>query len=873
MPRSATASGDGFANIGDDGLGARLRSGVDACDHPGLAKFRSLLDDWERLGQQDRKVLIARGMRLAATFDAPAAAPPKKKRRATQEPELKTSVPTRRPSERASPLAGAARDGAAAQAGHGGGRPEPTADAQDGPPAQVCRGEARPVPPGGAPRRRNAAEGAALAEALPDEAAARGPPPSIESLKGVGPATAKKLAAKGLHTIVDLAFVLPSRYEDRRHRKPIDELQDGDLAVIEGTGGALRQGFGRGRFMASLQIRVPQEDGSSRTVTARWFHRVGGLNKFSQGQAVLAVGPVRWYKGALTMAHPELREPGEPGPAVAVRYPAVEGVAPRTLSRVVRGAVQRLLQPDSGFVDALPPELARRHALPTQVQALAALHLPEDDTPREAVEALERGSSPAHRRLAFDEFFFFQLALLLDRAHLRGRVAHVRPDPDAFDRERIRACLPFEPTGAQWRVLDELAADLGEGRPMLRLLQGDVGSGKTAVAFASAVSIARSGAQTALMAPTEILAEQHLRTLAPWCEAAGLKLALLTGATPKAARTSLLAMLAAGNIDLLIGTHALLTADVHFAELGLVVVDEQHRFGVHQRAILRRKGTIPHLLVMTATPIPRTMALTAYGQLEVSVIDELPPGRTPPSTSLHTGKRGLGRARAEVARHVNKGQRAFVVCPLVEASDALEVTDVEATAAAFRELLPDKRVAVIHGRLSSKDKDAIMAGFRVGETDVLVATTVIEVGVDVPAATVMMVEHAERFGLAQLHQLRGRVGRGGGASVCLLHTGHGPKSDVAGRLSILTETSDGFVVAERDLELRGPGEMLGTRQAGAPRLRFAGFAGEGTKLLVAARDAARDLLESDPDLSLHPEVKAELQRRRADDAAITADAG
>jgi ATP-dependent DNA helicase RecG len=692
-------------------------------------------------------------------------------------------------------------------------------------------------------------------------------------LKGVGAATVKKLEAKGLRTVVDAAFVLPSRYEDRRSTAGLDAIAEGDIAVVRGTIGAVRQGFARGRFMASMEIRATQPDGSTRNVTARWFHRVHGLNAFSRGGEVIAIGPIKPYKGQLTMAHPELRAPDDPGPAIAVRYPAVEGIAPRTVSRVVRLAVERLLEDDAGFVDALPREIATAHDLPTQLEALAALHLPADDAPPEIIEALARGSSRAHRRLAFDEFFFFQLALLRDRAHLRERPAHVRPDPSAFDRERLRACLPFEPTRAQWRVLDELARDMGDGPPMLRLLQGDVGSGKTAVAFASAIAIARSGAQTALMAPTEILAEQHLRTLAPWCERAGLQIGLLTGATPRAARTSLIALLGAGKIDLLVGTHALLTDDVHFAELGLVVVDEQHRFGVQQRAILRRKGEVPHLLVMTATPIPRTMALTAYGQLEVSIIDELPPGRTPPVTTLHTGGKGLLRARTEVARHVASNHRAFVVCPLVEASDALDVTDVEATAAALRELMPRATVEVIHGRMSSRDKDEIMARFRTGKSDVLVATTVIEVGVDVPEATVMMVEHAERFGLAQLHQLRGRVGRGGGASWCMLHTGQGPASDAVARLSILTETHDGFVVAERDLELRGPGEVLGTRQAGAPRLRFAGFAGEGTKLLVEAREAARALLDADPGLRRHPQVIAELERRNAADAAVTADAG
>ncbi len=695
--------------------------------------------------------------------------------------------------------------------------------------------------------------------------------PTLESLPGVGPATAKKLRARGLETVVDLAFVLPSGYEDRRLRKPVESIEDGELAVIEGEVGGVRQGFARGRFLATVELKVEEDDGQVHTVLARWFHRVGGLERWNQGGPVLAIGPARWFKGQLSLAHPELRDPMDPGPAIGVRYPAVEGVPPRTLARVIRGAVERL-GPETGFVDALPESIAREESLPTQLEALATLHLPPDDAAPDVVDALARGASPAHRRLAFDEFFFFQLALLRDRARSRSEAASVRVLEDAFDPERLRACLPFEPTGAQWRVLDELGHDMRAGPPMMRLLQGDVGSGKTAVAFAAAIAVAASGAQTALMAPTEILAEQHLRTLRPWCEQAGITVDLLTGSTSRAERASKMALLSAGKIDLLIGTHALLTDDVAFAELGLVVVDEQHRFGVEQRSVLRRKGAVPHLLVMTATPIPRTMALCAYGQLDVSVIDELPPGREAPLTKLYTGARGLSQLRRAVAKAVGQDRQVFVVCPLVEASESLEATDVEATAEALRAQI-DEPVAVVHGRMSSKDKDAVMQAFRAKEARVLVATTVIEVGVDVPDATVMAIEHAERFGLAQLHQLRGRVGRGGGASFCLLHTGSGPRSESAQRLAILTETADGFVVAERDLEFRGPGEMFGTRQAGAPRLRFTGFAGEGTRLLAAAREAARKLLEADPQLEAHPSTLAELARRGGDEAARCADAG
>lgn len=811
---------DGFAGIAEPGLAERILSQADTWIETlpsiptEIRRWRARLDGFERLGRQDRSVLVARGMRLGAASRPPPEPTPKPRRQKTSEPEAKVTR-TRGRKKRA-------------------------------------------------PSKPSPAEVA--------EASAKEPEfPGIDSLSGVGPATAKKLGARGLESVVDLAYVLPSGYEDRRHRKPVDAIEDGEVAVIEGEVGSIRQGFARGRFLASVEIRVMDDDGTEHTVLARWFHRIGGLEKWAAGQ-VLAVGPARWYKGQLSLAHPELRDPSDPGPAIGVRYPSVEGVAPRTLAKVVRAAV-KVLGDVPGFVDALPADIAAAAGLPGQLEALRQLHLPDDDADEEVVDALVRGASEAHRRLAFDEFFFFQLALLRERAQHRSHAASLTLLEGSLDPEKVRASLPFEPTAAQWRVLDELVADMASGQPMMRLLQGDVGSGKTAVAFCLAMAAATRGSQTALMAPTEVLADQHLRTLTPWCEAAGLRVDRLTGSTPRAERTSKMALLASGKIDLLIGTHALLTDDVHFADLGLVVVDEQHRFGVEQRAVLRRKGDQPHLLVMTATPIPRTMALCAYGQLDVSVIDEMPPGREPALTKLYTGKRGLGALRRAVAKAVGQDRQVFVVCPLVEASDALEATDVEATAAELRTQLPQAEIVVVHGRMSSKDKESVMTRFREGDARVLVATTVIEVGVDVPSATVMAIEHAERFGLAQLHQLRGRVGRGGGKSFCLLHASGGPQSDAAKRIGVLTETADGFAVAERDLEFRGPGEVFGTRQAGAPRLRFTGFAGEGTKLLVAAREAAGGLLERDPDLSDHPEVVAELTRRGGEAVARAADAG
>lgn len=815
---------DGFAGIAEPGLAERILSQTDTWIETlpsipaEIRRWRARLDGFERLGRQDRSVLVARGMRLGAASRPPPEAAPKPRRQKTSEPEAKVTR---------------------------------------------TRGRKKPAPSKPKPE--------AVASAA--ESPLSGPVfPRIDSLSGVGPATAKKLEARGLESVVDLAYVLPSAYEDRRHRKPVDAIEDGEIAVIEGEVGSIRQGFARGRFLASVEIRVMDDDGTEHTVLARWFHRIGGLEKWATAGRVLAVGPARWYKGQLSLAHPELRDPCDPGPSIGVRYPSVEGVAPRTLAKVVRAAV-KVLRDVPGFVDALPADIAAAAGLPGQLEALHQLHIPDDDAEEDVIDALVRGASEAHRRLAFDEFFFFQLALLRERAKHRSQAASLTLLEGSVDPEKVRASLPFEPTGAQWRVLDELVADMSSGQPMMRLLQGDVGSGKTAVAFCLAMAAGTRGSQTALMAPTEVLADQHLRTLTPWCEAAGLRVDRLTGSTPRAERTSKMALLGSGKIDLLIGTHALLTDDVHFADLGLVVVDEQHRFGVEQRAVLRRKGDQPHLLVMTATPIPRTMALCAYGQLDVSVIDEMPPGREPALTKLYTGKRGLGALRRAVAKAVGQDRQVFVVCPLVEASDALEATDVEATAAELRTQLPDTEIVVVHGRMSSKDKEAVMTRFREGDARVLVATTVIEVGLDVPSATVMAIEHAERFGLAQLHQLRGRVGRGGGKSFCLLHTSGGPQSDAAKRIGVLTETADGFAVAERDLEFRGPGEVFGTRQAGAPRLRFTGFAGEGTKLLVAAREAAAGLLERDPDLSQHPEVVTELTRRGGEAVARAADAG
>jgi ATP-dependent DNA helicase RecG len=486
---------------------------------------------------------------------------------------------------------------------------------------------------------------------------------------------------------------------------------------------------------------------------------------------------------------------------------------------------------------------------------------------------MNRGDSRWQRRLAFGELFALGVAVAMRRRACRAdRAVPCSRTPGTND--ALARALPFALTGAQARAIQTIGDDLTRDVPMNRLLQGDVGAGKTAVAFAAALHVARAGRQTAVMAPTELLAEQHAETWRAWAARADLRVELLTASTPKGVRASLLALLAAGEIDVVIGTHALLSDGVGFAALGLVVIDEQHRFGVAQRARLRDKGEpgatgqgAPHLLVMTATPIPRTLALTAFGDLDVAVLDELPPGRQPPTTAVATGKRGEAAAYKLIAERARAGERAYVVCPSIErtADDGDDAgKDATTVATELAAALPGVRVGLVHGRLDATARDRVMRAFKDGELDVLVATTVIEVGVDVPAATVMVVHDAERFGLAQLHQLRGRVGRGGGQARCVLLSQREPGEDGRRRLDAMVATGDGFAIAEQDLLLRGPGELFGPRQAGVPRLRFGDLAAH-TELLLEARGHAERLLESDPELvrSDHAALRAAVARRFA----------
>jgi ATP-dependent DNA helicase RecG len=568
------------------------------------------------------------------------------------------------------------------------------------------------------------------------------------------------------------------------------------------------------------------------------------------------------------MANPDVLGAG--GAGVLVRYPDIPGVPAATLRAACRDALARV---GAAIDDGVPAAVGARAGLPPLAEALTMLHAPPDDLGDDEVAALAAGTSRWQRRVVWGELFGLGAAIARRRRTQRAEAAP--PCPPARDlAAALASALPFAPTAAQRRAIAEIGADLAAATPMSRLLQGDVGTGKTAVAFAAMLQVARAGRQAALMVPTELLAEQHHATLVGWARRAGLGLALLTASTPRLDREAIRVGLAAGAIDAVVGTHALLTEDVGFADLALVIVDEQHRFGVGQRTRLRGKGGaagIPHLLVMTATPIPRTLALTAYGDLDASILDERPPGRGAVTTRALAGARGRAQAYKRVAARVAAGERAFVVCPRVAASlvddDEAPAGGADATGvhAELTASLAPARVGLVHGRLAAAERAAVMAAFAGGELDVLVATTVIEVGVDVAAATALVVEDADRFGLAQLHQLRGRVGRGPGGGECLLLHRGAVTDEARQRLAIMVETDDGFRIAEEDLAMRGPGELLGARQAGLPRLRF-GDIRQHTELLLAARAEAEAVVAADPALVQpeHAGLRAALIRRFGD---------
>ncbi len=639
-----------------------------------------------------------------------------------------------------------------------------------------------------------------------------------------------RFAKLGIRSDADLLLHLPLRYEDETRIVPIAEVRAGETCQVAGE---VVQAEVVARPRRMLQVEL--DDGTGR-IALRFLHfypsQVGQL---AVGRRVRAHGDVRGGLFGLEMVHPRYRMtgPGERLPRTLTPvYPTVHGIGQAELRRTILEALGAADWPDT-----LRPGTAQRLGLPPLMDSLRLLHQPTPDVP---LSAIEDRSHPACRRLVFEELLAQQLSLKRARA-ARARQRAV-PLPDAGGPQRLLAALPFALTAAQRRAWAEVSRDLAGTEPMNRLLQGDVGSGKTVVAALAAMQAIGNGRQAALMAPTEILAEQHHRKLGPWLEPLGVRIAWLAGSLTPASKRRVRAAAAAGEVDLLVGTHALVEESVELPALGLAIVDEQHRFGVAQRLALRagRGEALPHQLMMSATPIPRTLAMTYYADLDVSVIDELPPGRTPIVTKLVSDTRRdevVARVRAEVAQ----GRQAYWVCPLIEESEALDLqTAIDAHATLSAEL-DGLRVGLVHGRQPPAEKAATMDGFTRGEIDLLVSTTVIEVGVDVPNASLMVIEHAERFGLAQLHQLRGRVGRGSAASVCVLLYRPPLSPNARERLRTMYETTDGFEIARRDLQLRGPGEFLGARQSGMALLRFAELERDAG-LVEAAREEAAAML-------------------------------
>jgi len=689
---------------------------------------------------------------------------------------------------------------------------------------------------GGPELRRDERDQIEEAEALYD--------PELLQLKGVGPKTAARLASRGLASPLDVLFWLPRRYDDRRVVTPIAELVPGERAVTRGTIAGVRV-YGR-PWRRIMQVDL--EDGGA-SVSAVWFsNRRPRQERFGKGAIVTIAGLVGRHKGRLQIPHPVVVDGSEAdgdrvGRVVPV-YGEVPGVAGRIVEKAVRSAAERAAELAG---DPLPRALLDRRGLMPLPRALALVHLPPDDVSSTELDAWVDGSSPAHRRLAYDEFFYIQLGLALRRRQL-DRNPGVAVDAGGDLAAEAGRLLGFAPTAAQRRVIGEIARDMSAVSPMRRLLQGDVGSGKTMVALAAILAAVRAGCQAALMAPTEILAEQHMRTLAPALDKLRVRAVLHIGQARSATRKKTLRAIELGSADLAIGTHALIQESVGFARLGLAVVDEQHRFGVAQRLGLVGKGPegrSPHLLVMTATPIPRTLALTVHGDLDVSELDELPPGRVPVVTRCWSGD-DRERALDALERALERREQGFVVCPVIEESDKLDVRAAEEVHAELAARFGATRVGLLHGRLAPEVRDAVMGDFAAGRIGVLVTTTVVEVGVDVPGATVMVVESADRFGLAQLHQLRGRVGRSDRPSEC--HLIADPKSpESLSRLEVLERTGDGFAVAEADLAIRGPGELYGRRQAGLPGFRFGNLVRDA-QLLLDAREDVRGLLAADPEL-------------------------
>ncbi|MDX9745597.1 MAG: ATP-dependent DNA helicase RecG [Syntrophales bacterium] len=665
----------------------------------------------------------------------------------------------------------------------------------------------------------------------------------VQYVRGVGPRISQLLAKKNLSHVEDLLYFFPHRYEDRRFVKSIAETEVGRRETIVGTAARVDMH----RYGRKPVFEVGFHDGSG-TLSAKWFRgRPAYLkNVFKTGRRYILSGEITRYFDGKTMIHPDFELFEDEGDdllhfkRIVPVYSETEGLRQKSLRRVMMDVVEHYA---SNLMSPIPEDICRRRRLMDMDRAIRDVHFPPQDADFRLLNDMR---SEAHRRLIYDEFFFFQLGMAVKK---KGTVLQ---SGIAFKTggslvRRFLGLLPYELTGAQKRVIAEIEADMGRNCPMNRLLQGDVGSGKTVVSLVAMLTACDNGCQAVIMVPTEILAEQHHRGIGSWMEDLGVKTALLTGSIGAAKRRTMLEAIRDGTIQIVIGTHALFSRDTAFANLGLVVIDEQHRFGVIQRASIREKGLNPDVLVMTATPIPRTLAMTVYGDLDVSVIDELPPGKKPIRTKLvyeQQREKVYEAARKELAR----GNQVFVVYPLVEESETLDLKDATRMAEHLgNEVFPDESVGLIHGKLKAARREEIMTAFQSGQIRILVATTVIEVGIDVPRASLMIIEHAERFGLSQLHQLRGRVGRSDIPSTCILLVQKTGSEDARRRLKAMIESQDGFHIAEADLSIRGPGEFMGTRQSGMPDFRVASIVRDG-KILGEAKKDAFDLIETDPDL-------------------------
>ncbi len=678
----------------------------------------------------------------------------------------------------------------------------------------------------------------------------------VQYIKGVGPKVSSLLGRKGLKNVEDMLYFLPRRYEDRRRIRPISSVAVGSRETV--TGKVTDISIRRYRSRGVLEVTIGDSTGLLR---AKWFQ--GNFSylakKFKAGDRVIFTGEVKVFLYGKEMLHPDYEILDEADDEmihfkrIVPIYSETEGLHQKYIRRVMMRVVQDYAHCLSS---PIPEEICRRNRLVDIGYAIRNVHFPDHD---QDIEALNELRSDSRHRLVFDELFFFELGMALKRKGQVFEKGLTFPTGGPLVK-KFHKLLSFDMTGAQKRVVAEIEADMSRPHPMHRLLQGDVGSGKTVVSMAAMVTACEAGYQAAIMAPTEILAAQHFNNISRWSQELGIEAALLTGNMKAVERKIVLKAIESGEIGIVVGTHAIIQEGVDFKNLGFVVIDEQHRFGVIQRAALREKGINPDVLVMTATPIPRTLAMTVYGDLDLSVIDELPPGKKPIKTKVFYEK-GRDRVYDIIRREVEKGNQAFIVYPLVEESEALDLKDATSMAAHLqKDIFPDLRIGLVHGRMKGAEKDAIMEDFKGRSLDILVSTTVIEVGIDIPTASLMVVEHAERFGLSQLHQLRGRVGRSDIDSYCVLVAQHQRSADARKRLKVMEETNDGFLIAEEDLLIRGPGEFMGTRQSGLPDFRVASILRDAATLHDARREAFL-LVEKDPGLEGHRELKDVLMRR------------